>query len=241
MIGAEYRYVTDVAAVAVLAASLAFLRPGGEWLAPAGRASAPRLEGTRQATSPAVQDIRAALPRVARVTVVAVLVVAFVVSATASTLRFDRYWSTNPARPYIANLHTAFTNAPRDLVVYDQEVPAEMAWALLFPYNRLSNLTTPWSRPAKVPAARPQSRSPRASWTVKDTFAASRSRAAARRARSVTNGCGWLLGPRRSQVQSRKQTFPWTWVMRMAYIASADAKATVRAGATTARSPCTKG
>lgn len=239
LIGAEYRYVTDVAAVAVVGGSLAFLRPAGDWVHPPNPLVR-RAWVSRQATAPVVQDLRAALPRWRPVTAVAVLVVAFVASATASTVRFDRYWSSNPAEPYITNLHAAFADASRDLVVYDQEVPAEVAWALLFPYNQLSNLTTPWDhRPKFLELGQSTDHLGIVDSQGHIRRVGIEGIAAARG--PVRNGCGWLLGPEPVQVRLVQPTFPWTWVMRMAYIASADATATIHAGSTIAKVTLHKG
>lgn len=232
-IGDEYRYVTDVAVVAVLAASLVLLRPAGVWWTDPQPPERRAWTGTL-AQHHVYADVRDALPRVRAGVVVAVVTCLFLVSATASTVRYDRYWSTNPARPYVTTLRTELRLAPHDLVLYDQEVPAEVAWALLYPYNRLSNLLHPL--PERPRFLLPGRTSP--SLAITDDSGHLRRVAIAGPSAlpgPVTNGCSWLLGSRQVTVQLSSTTFPWTWVLHMAYIASADTTTTLRAGATTAR------
>ena len=231
-IGDELRYTTDVASVAILGGSLAVLRIGGKWQTMPERlerrAWTHRLAGHR-----VWDDVRAAVPRTHPVVGVVVLIGAFLVSSTVSTVRFDRYWSSNPARPYVSTLRTELALAPRDLVLYDQEVPPQVAWALLFPYNQLSYLLRPL--PTYPHFLEPGHSEPTLATT--DDFGHLR-RVAIFGPHAVPgplqNGCGWMLGPVAVRVRLDGTTFGWTWVLRMAYIASTDTTGTVRAGRTVA-------
>jgi hypothetical protein len=233
LIGDEYRYVTDVAAVAVLGATLAVLRPAGSWRTPPF-AVEPRSWTTRVVDHHATHELRAALPMARPRTLGVIAVVLFVASATASTLRYDRFWNDNPARPYLTNLRTDLATAPRGLVIYDQEVPGPVAWALLYPYNRLSNLLRPLpGRREFLALGRPVERLA----VVDDSGHLRRAEAVGQSALPgpMTNGCGWLLGARPVRIPLSGTPFPWTWLLRMGYIASADTTATITAGLTTAQ------
>jgi hypothetical protein len=238
-IGNEYRYVTDVAVVAVLGATLAVLRPVGTWITPPllleQRSWPNRFTGTQ-----VIRDVRDVLPRVRPAVLVAVAVAAFVASAATSTVRYDRYWSINPARPYVATLRSSLALAPRGVVVYDQEVPAEVAWALLNPYNLLSNLVGPLPDGPRFLKLGQSA----ASLAITDSKGHLRRTAIVGMAAipgPVRNGCGWLLGSEPVQIPLVQRTFSWTWVLRMTYIASADTTATMHAGATTATVSLSRG
>jgi hypothetical protein len=146
-------------------------------------------------------------------------------------VRYDRYWSINPARHYVTNLQASLALAPKGVVVYDQEVPNEVAWALLNPYNLLSKLVRPLpDRPRFLESG-----------TSSATLAVTDSHGHLRRAGiegmvaipgPVLNGCGWLLGPKPVHIPLVSTTFPWAWVLHLTYIASADTTAKLRAGTT---------
>ena len=48
----------------------------------------------------------------------------------------------------------------------------------------------------------------------------------------LQNGCSWMLGPIPVRVKLDGSTVGWTWLLRMAYIASTDTSGTLRAGRT---------
>jgi len=164
--------------------------------------------------------------------IVAVIAV-FIASATASTVRFDRYWSSNPARSYLTTVRTELAAAPKGVVLYDQEVPAQVAWALLYPYNLLSHLLRPLSDNLHFLESGHSAPSlvmtdSKGSLHQVGIFGPHADPG------PVHNGCGWLLGPAAVRVKLDAKTFGWTWVLRMAYIASADTSGTLRAGNTVA-------
>ncbi|HEY2296607.1 MAG TPA: hypothetical protein VGH43_02675 [Jatrophihabitans sp.] len=232
IIGDEFRYVTDVAAVGILGGTLAVLRPAGKWQ------TTPELIEHRAWTRRFVEhhlwhEVRAAVPPPRPVVGIVAFMAVFIASATASTLRFDRYWSSNPARPYLTTLRTELAAAPKGMVLYDQEVPPQVAWALLFPYNRLSYLLKPLSD--NLQFLEPGRSAP--SLAMSDDQGNLR-RVAIFGPHAVPgpqqNGCSWLLGPVAIRMRLDGTTFPWTWMLRMAYIASKDTSGTVHAGRTVA-------
>jgi hypothetical protein len=178
-----------------------------------------------------VSDLREVLTMPRTAPVVAVLTSLLVVSGSVSTVRFDASWQHNPARPWVENLKRDLATAPKGTVVYDQEVPAGVAWALLYPYNQLSELVAPLPDPPGFLAAGATSTN------LAITDASGHLRQADVQGISaapgpVRNGCGWLLGPAPTRVAMSATTFGWTWVLRMRYIASADATVTMYAGQT---------
>jgi hypothetical protein len=231
-IGDEFRYVTDVASVTLLGATLAVLRPVGSWQ------TTPELIErrpwtTRLAGHRGWDDVRAAVPRVRPIVGIVMFMALFIASATVSTGRFDRYWSSNPARPYVRTLRTELALAPRGLVLYDQEVPQQIAWALLYPYNRLSYLLRPLGM--NLHFLQPGRSTPSLAITD-DSGHPRRVSIFGPHARPgpLQNGCGWLLGPKPARVRLDASTFTWVWVLRMAYISSADSTGTLHAGHTVA-------
>jgi hypothetical protein len=219
-----------VAAVAILGGTLAVLRPTGHWQ------TAPELVERRAWTYRFAQhhiwdDLRVAVPRPRAVVAIVAFMAAFIMSSTVSTLRFDRYWSSNPARPYLSTLRTELSLAPKGVVLYDQEVPPQVAWALLYPYNQLSYLLRPLEN--NLHFLEPGHSSP--DLAISDEHGHLR-RVAIFGPHAVPgplqNGCSWMLGPVAIRMQLDGRTFPWVWVLRMAYIASADTTGTVHAGRT---------
>ena len=239
LIGDEYRYVTDVAVVAFLAAALAVLRPAGNWVTPPSPLET-RAWAVRLTALPAALEVRDAVPRPRAVGVGTALVVAFVASATVSTVRYDRYWSINPARPYLTHLRAALADAPTGTVVYDQEVPGPVAWALLHPYNELSSLVRPLAdRPTFLRTG--QSTPQLAITDPEGHLRRTRVTGIPAVRGPLRNGCGWLLGRDSVRIPLVKTTFGWTWVLHMAYVASADTEATLQAGTTRAAVPLRRG
>lgn len=231
LIGDEFRYVTDVALVAVLGASLAVLRPVGTWVHPP-LAVERRQHPMHRFSTPLLRDIGTLLPRLGTTAVVGLLVVGVAASSTVSTLRFDAYWSINPARPYLTHLRQDLPEIPASAKMFDQEVPGEVAWALLYPYNRLSRMLAPLpDRPqflelgGTATALAVPDQTGRVRWAQVVGFPAVPGKAPL--------GCGYRLGSRPVRVPLVKRTIGWTWVVHMAYIASADATATLHVGRTT--------
>lgn len=229
-IGDELRYVTDVAAVGVLGAALAVMRPAGTWRT--DPAPVERRAWTRQFAAHHVwDDLRAAVPRPGASAGIAAVTALFVLSSATSTVRFDRYWNANPARSYVATLRTELSLAPADLVLYDEEVPQQVAWALLFPYNRLSYLLRPL--PDHPHYLEPGGSAP--SLAMPDDAGHLR-RVAVYGPHAVPgpieNGCGWMLGVIPVRVKLDGPILAWSWVLRMAYIASTDTSGMLRAGRT---------
>jgi hypothetical protein len=233
LIGDEYRYVTDVAAVAVVGGTLALLRtqdtPWSTPPAPLERRAWPR----RRLNSESVRELRQALPRAPGATVIATLVVMIIVSSTVSTIRYDRFWSSNPGKPYVSRLRADLADAPTGAVLYDQQVPAQVAWALLFPYNQLSKLLAPLPDSPRFL----QSGQGAANLITTDDQGHLRRTSidgiAARRGPDP-NGCGWRLGRATRSIPLTRRTFGWTWVVRIGYLASGDTVVRIRAGTTTA-------
>lgn len=232
-IGNEYRYFTDVGLVAALGLGLAVLPIQGEF----SRGQVQRLQPrtvVRRAAAATMRDWFgwSGAPRPAlRAAGAALLVVAYAVSSTVSTVHYDRFWRPNPARTFVAAARDELDRAPRGLVLYDGTVPQQVAWGLLYPYTRYSRFFAPLAHPPAVLQAGHSS----------DTLAlfddSGRLRLVTilgvKAAPGPTPSCGWRVsGTSAKAVQLQASTGASQGVLRIGYIADHDGVMTVQAGDT---------
>ncbi|HET6876296.1 MAG TPA: hypothetical protein VFH38_02070 [Jatrophihabitans sp.] len=232
VVGNVCRYLTDAAGVAVLGAALAVLSPVGSWRHPPATLVRRPNPLRHLAATQLARDLRSLLPRPGSAAVVGTLVAAIVASSTVSTLRFDRFWSTNPARPYLQRLRADLAALPPSTRVYDATVPVGVVWPLLYPYNRLSRVLSPL--PERPPFLHPGQST--AALAVPDASGRLRMAQVAGVGAlpgPTAGGCGYLLGRTPVRIPLAAPTTAWSWVVRIGYIAGANAAATLHAGATT--------
>jgi hypothetical protein len=239
IIGDEFRYVTDVALVAALGGALAVLPLAGQWHARTPFRPTLRLHAAEGLARVSWPDLREVLPVRRLGWLSALLACAFVISALISTVKYDKYWRSNPTRPYLAHLRHDLSALPHGAVMYDGVVPNEVAWALLAPYNRYSLLLKPL--PNEPAFLEPGASTP----TLYTIDTQGYVRLAGVEGIQITKGpvrnCGWLLGRKATSIPLQQRTFPWTWVLRMGYIASADTSVRIRTGDTTVTVPIQSG
>ena len=239
IIGTEYRYFTDCALVIGLAVGLSTLPIIGSF----SRGSVQRLErrdwAGRALGSHRTTDVRTAvwLPGGLACALTVVAVVA--VSATISTVRYDRFWHANPARPFLSTLHDELAGADGSVVIFDQTVPTQVVFNLLYPYNELSRITSTWTRRAHYLSLG----HPSSSLAVVDDAGHLRQSLM----RGVTNrpgpkkSCGYLIRTSQASIALKGPTVPGPIVMRMGYIASASGDLSITTGSITQSVPVTKG
>ena len=155
-----------------------------------------------------------------------------------STVRYDRYWHDNPVRPYLAAL-THDLGSAHGPVVLDEGVPEDIAWGLLYPYNLESKVFRPLSDA-------PSYLAPGQVVEQLDVVAPDGHlrRALVRGPKNLpgkVSNCGWLVQSAPVTVPLFGRTVPGDWVLRMGYIASADATTTLTAGVTRVDVPVRRG
>jgi hypothetical protein len=224
-IGNEMRYVTDVALVGVLGATLAFLPLApGAWLA-----AEPRQLQVRPAVRQRLtDDARLLLRSLSAPVIGGVVVAALVISCLVSTFRYAPTWTANPTKPYLANARADLTAAP-SVIIANQPVPAQIAWPPLFPYNTAANVLAPLITTQhflQVGESTDQLYAVDGDGHLR--IAAIDAVATARP--GPVAGCGWLVRDAPVTVRLTRRVLPWTWTVRIGYIANVASSTTIRAG-----------
>ncbi len=241
IVGTEYRYQTDVAIVAALALAFATMPIVGRYRLAAVARLRPRPETHRWFAERVLTPLRtvgligpggeAALPLV----VVGVLVA----SSAWSTLAYDPLWVRNPARAYLTTLRAETASMPVGTLLADAPVPADVAWGLIGPYNRLSRITAPF-----LPSERRLAPGhPAASIALPDDSGRLRlaSVSGVHAAPGPSPGCGWQLGAVPLVVPLEGTAPDAVAVIRIGYIASHATALTVSAGTTITTVPIEAG
>jgi hypothetical protein len=232
LIGNEYRYLTDVCLVAVVCGSLAAFPLVGTY-----RRAEPQRLIRRKWTQSRVDalsqhEVVAALPRLRVPVVVGVTAGALVVSSLVSTSRFDRIWHPNAGRDYMRTATRELADAPADLVLYgDAPITPNVAWTLIYPYNAVHYILAAGGLHPHL-----------MSTTTSATPLYMLDDAGHVRMADVTDGvhnyagpfgnCGWRITKDPVLIPLRGRAFPWTWMIRIGYIASGDSTTHIRAGNT---------
>ena len=227
-IGTEYRYSTDLALVVVLVLGLSFMPIAGDFARGEPQRLVPRTS-TRE-TLAAYRAVLDVPPRPRGVALAAVVAVSFVyvVSSVASSNGYEKYWRPNYAKPYLANARHDLGKTGHSLSLADGQAPDRAVWHWVYPYNTLRSLVgrdTPrpsWFGPGDTTS----------NLYVLDTTGHARlagvNGVAARP--GPDGACGWRVDSSPTRIALTHKTFPWTWYVRIEYIASAAGTTTVHAG-----------
>jgi hypothetical protein len=239
-IGDEYRYFTDVGLVAALGLGLAALPITGTF-----------ARGTVQRLRPR-SSVRAAMQQAladqfgwsggrtaARAVVVAVLVLGYIASSTVSLVRYDRFWHPNPARPYLTTARAELDTAPRSLVLFDDTVPQEVAWGLLYPYTRYSLFFAPLDDAPKT--LRPGDSSDQLAVFDQTGHLRLVGILGVHGVPGPRPQCGWRVGRGPVTIDLQGRTGARPGVLRIGYIANGDGVLEVSAGATEQEVPMQRG
>ena len=228
VIAGEYRYVTDVALVTSLALALALAPLAGRWQAGRPPALEVRPRVRRWLRSPGVAELVAEVPRVRRGPLVAAVVVALSVSATWSTLAYDRFWRANPAKDWVETAREDLSHASPEVVLADAYVPQDVAWALLGRYATVSHLLSPLPSPPPTLADGPTDD---ALFMLDDDGHLRRATVTGVTGKDgPRRGCGWRVEGRPVEVPLRRETAAFTWTVRIGYISSGTTDGTVTVG-----------
>jgi hypothetical protein len=208
LIGTEYRYLTDVAAVFVLASGLATMELRG-----AVESSARRDEPLIRIQPP---------PWVTPLVVTAICVSGIVSSASYSAI----WHRDNPGATYVQNLQNSVDRIGR-VELADQVVPGNVIPGFSYPYNTTHRLVPLLTDQASFPSASPRLAVLAEDGTVRKALIGS----------GTTNqpgpvpDCGYRIsGPEPVTIPLRGRTFDWEWWVRIGYLSSRDSSVTIRAG-----------
>jgi hypothetical protein len=239
ILGSEYRYFTDCALAATLALALSTIPIEGTFARGEVQTLHRRAWVTPTLQSERVRDLRGLTPRPGGLSVVLALVVATLVSATVSTVRYDHYWRPNPARPYLHTLRGELAATHGQVTLFDDTVPQSVEWGLLYPYSRLSYTLAPLRQhPTFLRPGHPS-----ATLAVVDStghLRRSEIRGVANQPGPVPN-CGYRIHHSSVSVALRSAALKGTWVLRMGYLSGGAANLRLTAGDAVQAVPVTKG
>ncbi len=210
LIGAEYRYLTDVAAMAVVSLGLAYLQ-----LAGATESSAPRVQPLFTGRTPRWLPVG-----------VAGLVV---VSGTVSSIGYIRPWhETKRAGEYVANLQTQLDRLhPIDLAA--TKVPEDVISPLIWREEALPNLVSLLQFGATFPEATGH-------LGVVDDSGHIRAGLVEQGVVSKPgplDGCGWKVTDVGRTIALTGRAFEYPWWMRIGYLAQHESAVLIQAGNST--------
>jgi hypothetical protein len=239
-IGDEYRYFTDVGLVAALGLGLAVMPIGGRFARGTVQRLRPR-ETVRSAARRALSDQFgwSGARTAGRAVAVAALVIGYIVSSTVSLVGYDRYWHPNPARPYLTTAKAELETAPGSLVLFDDTVPQEVAWGLLYPYTRYSLFFGPLRDAPKT--LRPRESADQLAVFDRGGHLRLVSIFGVRSVPGPRPQCGWRVGTRPVTIDLQGQSGAGTSVLRIGYIANGDGVLDVSAGDTNQEVPMQRG
>lgn len=235
VIGTEYRYQTDVALVAAIALAFATVRTIGAFPGADADPLEPRRSARAWLTQNVLEPMRAA--GAAPATSAGLVWVAagtgaglLLASSLYSTVHYDPLWVDNPARPYMQAVRSQLSTMPAGTLLADSQVPDEVAWPLLFPYNRTYRMFAPVLTKAQrlLPGHATDA------LLVPDQHGVLR--------RALVAGpiappgpekhCGWLLGPKRMTIPLRSTATDAVPVIRIGYGASQATTLTLQVNST---------
>jgi hypothetical protein len=157
---------------------------------------------------------------------------ALIVSSLVSTSRFDRIWHPNAGRDYMRTASRELAGAPANLVLYgDAPTTPNVAWTLIYPYNAVHYILAAGDLHPRT-----------MSTTTSATPLYMLDDAGHIRVADVTDGvhnyagpfgdCGWRITKDPVEIPLRGKAFPWSWMIRIGYIASGDSTTHITAGNT---------
>ncbi len=218
VIGLEYRYLTDAAAVAALCVGLAFIRVPGA------------VECSEHRKRPKLSLTHDGL-------LAAALIVVVAVSGVASSVRYVHIWHTqNASEGYMRTLQSELrARGAVDLVdtaVSPAVIPQEFA------PNNLLHLVTPLvSDQVSYPDASNRMATVGADGRLSSVLIVP----GVATEEGPLDGCGYPVGQRGRTIDLTSRAFEWRWWLRIGYLASDDSPLTVRAGDTVMQTAVLRG
>jgi hypothetical protein len=233
IIGAEYRYSTDLALILVMFASMAFLPIYGSFknaepqLLMARRARSTTSGADRRSIITRTSSARTQLDDSRLVGLVLCLLGA---SFLYSTVGYDQLWHNNPGKAYFANIQRDIERTRTPITIANEAVPQSKLLFMLYPRNLTSRLFNAYS-------PRPKYLNPGAStpalYVPDDSGHLRLSRILGFTNQRRPGICGWRVDADPVSIPLERTTLDWLWTIRVDYIATADSTTTMTAGKTT--------
>jgi hypothetical protein len=136
----------------------------------------------------------------------------------------------NPVKPYFQTVRSQLEAMPPGTLVADTQVPDQVAWSLLFPYNRIYRMFAPVMTPAQrleVGHATGTLLAPDQDGIFRRVLVAGPTAPA-----GPVEGCGWLLGPKRVLIPLQATATDKYPLIRIGYGASQSTTLTLRVNGT---------
>lgn len=206
IIGLEYRYLTDAAAVSALCVGLAFLEVRG-----APDTSLPREPSLLRVTL--------------RPAVVAALVLVVAVGGVASSVRYVSYWHTqNESDAWIHALQQDLDRVGRvDLA--DTAVPEGVISAVFAPDNAMSKMTPLLRGTVDYPRTSSRLGVVAADGTIRSALIGP----GVQSEKGHAKGCGWRVRAAGRTIPLTGKAFDWDWWVRIGYLYSTESTVTISA------------
>lgn len=206
IIGLEYRYLTDAAAIAAVCVGLAFLE----------------LRGAPDSSVPREPSLLRTPLRPALVVSLVVLVAA---GGVVSSVRYVTYWHTlNESDAWIHALDRDLERLGR-VDVADTAVPEGVISAAFAPDNAVSRMTPLLHGTADFPRTSSRLGVVAEDGTVRSALIGP----GVRSEEGPTRGCGWKVPPSGRTIPLTGRAFEWDWWVRIGYLYSDESTVTVTA------------
>lgn len=240
IIGAEYRYSTDVCLIFAVFGTAAFLPIAGTFRRGVPQRLLPRPRFAWRppwGTSSPVGSSSAGLS--AEASAAGALALALIVPSLVSTFQYDAFWRDNGAAPYFANARADIASSRRHLTLVEMALPQRVQAGFLGAFIKTSTVMSGFE---------PQPRFLTPGDSADELFVPDDTghlRAVFvdgfRNASGPAGPCGWRVEQDPVSIPLTKATLPWLWTVRIGYLATQDAATTVTAGTITTRVAVRKG
>ena len=231
VIGTEYRYQTDIALVAAIALAFATVRTTGDFPRADADPLVPRRSARAWLTENVLEPMRAA--GAAPATSAGLVWVAagtgaglLLASSLFTTVQYDPLWERNPVRPYLHTVRSQLERMPAGTLLADSQVPDQVAWSLLFPYNHTYRMFAPVLKASQrlaVGHTTEQLVVPDQNGILRRALVAGPSAPP-----GPVDNCGWELGSKRVLIPLRATATDKVAVIRIGYGASEATTLTLR-------------
>jgi hypothetical protein len=233
IIGAEYRYSTDVCIIVAVFGTAALLPIVGTARKGQVQRLLPRRSADEQATSHSARQAAPVRGFSMEASTAGALSFAILVLSLVSTFQYDHFWRGNSSAQYFANARDDITASGRHLTISEVTLPERVQNGFLGSFVKTSTMMSGFEpRPSFLMPGRSadelylpdDSGHLRSAWV--DGF---------HNKPGPEKTCGWRIDRSPVSIPLEKPTTPWQWTVRIGYLATDDAVATVTAGTVTSK------
>ncbi|MFV0462373.1 MAG: hypothetical protein ACK5MP_04115 [Nostocoides sp.] len=231
-LGLEFRYVTDIALVGTVCASLTILPLRAEWTERHGQHLIDRPAGQAWLQGLPTQRLREFLPPLDPPVIATTVVAAIAASSVYSSWAYTDIFGPNIGKTFIPAAAAEARQLAPGSVVSDTPVDSGVVWNMVYPYTLPSHLLRPLGIDLTVLAP---------GESADDLLILNRAghfEPAGVQGLAVSAGpelnCGYRITsePRQIRLPART-TVPWDWVVRIGYLADRPGQVTLTAADTT--------